>query len=421
MNSLFESHTKALNAELTKATGCTEPIALAFCAAYARDLLDGFPRHITVHCSGNIIKNVKSVTVPHTGGRKGIETAVLAGMISGGSQKGLEVLADFTSQSIDLLGALLGKKGLIEIRPLDTKKTLHVILESATDTQQVSVELVDEHTNIGRVTKNGRLIKDGSTGEKAVESYDTTGWSVATILEYAEAVDLSAVRDNLQAQIDCNTSIAAVGLDGGWGTGLGKIILDGASPNRLYKAAAVAGSDARMSGCPLPVVINSGSGNQGLTVSLPIIEYARVNSVEHEKLLRALCVSNLLALHQKAPIGRLSAFCGAVSAATAAVCGIAWLEGAGADVISLLIVNSLGTIGGMVCDGAKASCSAKISAALDAAFSAYDMARLGKGFADGEGIVRGDADSTIMAVGAMAAKGMVETDRVILDLMVGRR
>ena len=419
MNSLFKSYAEAINSELTKATGCTEPIALAFCAAYARDALGALPQHITAHCSGNIIKNVKSVTVPHTGGRKGIETAVLAGMIAGGSEKGLEVLSEFTDAQIEQLAQLLHSEGLIEVKPLDTDKTLHVIIEAETDSDKLSVELVDEHTNIGRVVKNGRVIKDGESGGKTVETYDTEGWSVASILQYAETADLDAVRGTLDAQIECNSAIAAIGLQGGWGTGLGKIIMDGDSPRKLCKAAAVAGSDARMSGCPLPVVINSGSGNQGLTVSLPVIEYAKAKGISHEKLLRALCVSNLIALHQKAPIGRLSAFCGAVSAATAAVCGIAWLDGADYGVISQLIINSLGTIGGMVCDGAKASCSAKISAALDAAFSAYDMARLGKGFADGEGIVKNSVDKTVLAVGAMAAKGMVGTDKVILELMVG--
>ena len=414
-------YTKFLHEELLPAMGCTEPIAIAYGAAYARKVLGKDAERYEVECSGNIIKNVKAVTVPQTGGLKGIETAVLAGAIGGDADKELEVLTTVTDEDIKAI-----KKGLedkiVTVKLLDSVHSLHIIVHAFAGGDSVSVEIIDTHTNVGNVTKNGQLVHERAEVAVGDDTAERRALNLADILSYGNQVNLDDVKDLLERQISYNTAISQEGLTGKWGAAVGKTLLEncGTSVRTRAKAAAAAGSDARMNGCAMPVVINSGSGNQGMTVSLPVVEYAKELGVSPEKLLRSLCVANLVAIHQKTDIGRLSAFCGAVSAATGAVAGIAYMEGASYDVIAQTIVNSIANVGGMVCDGAKSSCAGKIASALESAFLGYELAKQGRGFFDGEGIVKADVEATIASVGRMASAGMLGTDKEILNIMIDR-
>ena len=413
-------YTKILREELVPAMGCTEPIAIAYGAAYARKVLGKPAERYEVECSGNIIKNVKAVTVPQTGGLKGIEAAVLAGAIGGNADRELEVLSTVTEADLQEIRRGLEQR-IVTVRPLDSSHTLHIIIHAHAGADSVCVEIIDTHSNVGRVVKNGRVIHQRVEVAAQDDVSERRALNVADILDYADQVDLELVRDVLERQISYNSAISQEGLSGKWGAAVGKTLLDtcGTGIRVRAEAAAAAGSDARMNGCAMPVVINSGSGNQGMTASLPVIEYARELGASHEKLLRALCVSNLMTIHQKTDIGRLSAFCGAVSAATGAAAAVAYMEGAGYAVIAQTIVNSLANVGGMVCDGAKSSCAAKIVSALESAFLGYELAKRGRGFFDGEGIVKDGVEATIASVGRMAGTGMRSTDKEILDIMVG--
>ncbi len=413
-------YTSILKEELLPALGCTEPIALAYGAAYARKLLGKVPTAYRVQCSGNMIKNTKAVTVPQTEGMRGIEAAVLSGAIGGDPERKLEVLTSVTHAHLEEVKKAL-EAGIVTVEPLDTTHTLHIIIRVEADGEYASVEIIDTHTGLGNVEKNGQVIHQRQTGGGGGGVHtDRSSLSVKGVLDFAASVDLEEVREVLERQIAYNSAISEEGLVNDWGASVGKTLLEysGQDIRTQLKAAAAAGSDARMSGCTLPVIINSGSGNQGITVSMPVILYAKHIGASHEKLLRALCVSNLMAIHQKTGIGRLSAFCGAVSAATGAAAGIAWLDGAEYDVIAQTITNSLGNVGGMVCDGAKASCAAKIASALESALLGYEMAKEERGFVDGEGIVKADVEGTIASVGRMAAVGMHSTDQEILHIMV---
>ena len=413
-------YTKFLHEELVPAMGCTEPIAIAYGAAYARKVLVKPAERYEVECSGNIIKNVKAVTVPQTGGLKGIEAAVLAGAIGGDADRELEVLS--TVNQADLCEIRRGlEERVVAVKPLDSTHTLHIIIHAFAGGDSACVEIIDTHNNVGKVVKNGQVIHQRVEIAAQDDISERRTLNMEDILEYADRVDLTLVRDVLERQINYNSAISREGLGGKWGAAVGKTLLDtcGAGIRVRAEAAAAAGSDARMSGCAMPVVINSGSGNQGMTVSMPVITYAKELGVSHEKLLRALCVANLVAIHQKTDIGRLSAFCGAVSAATGAAAGIAYMEGASYAVIAQTVVNSLANVGGMVCDGAKPSCAAKIVSALESAFLGYELAKRGRGFYDGEGIVKADVEATIASVGRMASVGMRSTDREILNIMIG--
>ena len=413
-------YTKFLHEELVPAMGCTEPIAIAYGAAYARKVLGKPAERYEVECSGNIIKNVKAVTVPQTGGLKGIEAAVLAGAIGGDADRELEVLS--TVNQADLCEIRRGlEERVVAVKPLDSTHTLHIIIHAFAGGDSACVEIIDTHNNVGKVVKNGQVIHQRVEIAAQDDISERRTLNMEDILEYADRVDLTLVRDVLERQINYNSAISREGLGGKWGAAVGKTLLDtcGAGIRVRAEAAAAAGSDARMSGCAMPVVINSGSGNQGMTVSMPVITYAKELGVSHERLLRALCVANLVAIHQKTDIGRLSAFCGAVSAATGAAAGIAYMEGASYAVIAQTVVNSLANVGGMVCDGAKPSCAAKIVSALESAFLGYELAKRGRGFYDGEGIVKADVEATIASVGRMASVGMRSTDREILNIMIG--
>ncbi|MDD3165592.1 MAG: L-serine ammonia-lyase, iron-sulfur-dependent, subunit alpha [Oscillospiraceae bacterium] len=416
---IVQKYTDILFRELKPAMGCTEPIAIAYAAARARRLLGMEPVAYTVRCSGNIIKNVKAVTVPQTGGLRGIEAAVLAGALGGDADKELEVLSSVTDADRQKIRAQLAENR-VKVELLESTHTLHVILECTSGAETASVEIIDWHTNVGNEYHNGRLVHARAAAAACAQEDACACLTIARILEYADTVELDTVRQPLENQLRCNAAICEAGLTGTWGACVGKTQLR-VMPSEYGRlgAVAAAGSDARMNGCALPVVINSGSGNQGLAASMPVYEYAKLHDVPHARLLRALCVSNLTALRQKCDIGKLSAYCGAVCAATGAAAAIAYLEGASYEVIGGTIINSIATIGGMVCDGAKSSCAAKISCAVQCALGGYELAKCGNVFRDGEGIVGENVEQTISRIGRMASRGMQSTDEEILKIMVG--
>ena len=414
-----------LQEELVPALGCTEPIAIAYAGAHARALLGEIPDRVCIKSSGNIIKNVKSVTVPNSGNMKGIPAAAAIGIIGGNPDKGLEVLADITEADIARTKEFL-EKVPCKVSLLDTVASLHFIVEVFVGADSASVEIIHQHTNIVRTTKNGKDILsvpfDPASANAALT--DRSGLSVKKILEFADTIDLDRVRPILERQIDYNTRIAQEGLEHRYGINAGANLLKAAEAEQAVtlkiraQAAAAAGSDARMSGCTLPVVTNSGSGNQGLTASLPVIVFAEEKKLPHDKLLRGLLVSNLIAIHQKTRIGRLSAYCGAVSAGCGSGAAVTYLSGGSYEQVCETITNTLAVVSGIVCDGAKPSCASKIATSVDAALNAHYLAMQNRVFEPGEGIVKGDIEKTIAGVGAVAADGMRETDKVILRIMV---
>jgi L-cysteine desulfidase len=417
----YQNYVNILKEELIPALGCTEPIAIAYAAAKAREVLGVLPDKIIAECSGNIIKNVKSVIVPTTKNLRGIEAAAIIGAVGGDASKGLEVLAVINQSHLDQAKILI-EKGICEEKILDTSAKLHIIIRVFKDDENALVEIIHTHTGIVRIEKNGEVLLDVpySKEEDKRESTDRGCMNIEDILEFANTVDIADVRDVLSRQIEYNTAISYEGLHKIYGANIGMTLLSvyGDDVKVRAKAAAAAGSDARMSGCELPVVINSGSGNQGMTVSLPVIEYAKELSATTEELYRALCVSNLVAIHQKTKIGRLSAYCGAVSAATGAGAGISYLYGGGIKDISQTITNTLANVSGIVCDGAKPSCAAKIASSVDAALLACYMTMQGRGFNSGEGIVKDSIEGTIENVGKLAKNGMQVTDEEILRIMI---
>lgn len=414
-----------LQEELVPALGCTEPIAIAYAGAHARALLGKIPDRVCIKSSGNIIKNVKSVTVPNSGNMKGIPAAAAIGIIGGNPDKGLEVLADITEADIIRTKEFL-EQVPCKVSLLDTVASLHFIVEVFAGADSASVEIIHQHTNIVRTTKNGKEVMsvpfDPASANAALT--DRSGLSVKKILAFADTIDLNRVRPILERQIEYNTRIAQEGLEHRYGINAGANLLKAAEAERAVtvkiraQAAAAAGSDARMSGCTLPVVTNSGSGNQGLTASLPVIVFAEEKKLPHDRLLRGLLVSNLIAIHQKTRIGRLSAYCGAVSAACGSGAAVTYLSGGSYEQVCETITNTLAVVSGIVCDGAKPSCASKIASSVDAALNAHYLAMQNRVFQAGEGIVKGDIEKTIAGVGSVAADGMRETDKVILRIMV---
>ena len=414
-----------LQEELVPALGCTEPIAIAYAGAHARALLGKIPDRVCIKSSGNIIKNVKSVTVPNSGNMKGIPAAAAIGIIGGNPDKGLEVLADITEADITRTKEFL-EQVPCKVSLLDTVASLHFIVEVFGGADSASVEIIHQHTNIVRTTKNGKEVMsvpfDPASANAALT--DRSGLSVKKILAFADTIDLNRVRPILERQIEYNTRIAQEGLAHRYGINAGANLLKAAEAEQAVtvkiraQAAAAAGSDARMSGCTLPVVTNSGSGNQGLTASLPVIVFAEEKKLPHDRLLRGLLVSNLIAIHQKTRIGRLSAYCGAVSAACGSGAAVTYLSGGSYEQVCETITNTLAVVSGIVCDGAKPSCASKIASSVDAALNAHYLAMQNRVFQAGEGIVKGDIEKTIAGVGSVAADGMRETDKVILRIMV---
>ncbi len=416
----FTSYIDILNEELIPALGCTEPIAVAFAAAVARQTLGEIPRHMKVHCSGNIIKNVKGVVVPNSGNMRGIEIAALLGAVGGDAEKGLEVLAEINEHNRIQARNLL-EKNICEVKTLDTGEKLHIRIFASAGDHSSLVEIKHSHLNIVRIEKDGKALFSADAIREGTDRLtDRSCLNIADIVCFANNVSLPLVENIINMQIRFNTEISNEGLNNCYGANVGKTLLEcyGNDVCTRAKATASAGSDARMSGCTLPVVINSGSGNQGLTVSLPVIVYAKELKVPQEKLIRALLVSNLTAIHQKTRIGRLSAYCGAVSAACGSGAGIAFLFDASQQEIEQTIVNTLANTSGIVCDGAKPSCAAKIATSVDAAIMAFHLASKGRTFRCGEGLVKNTVEKTISSIGKLAQDGMRQTDKEILNIML---
>lgn len=424
MKDFYAFYDRILNAELKPALGCTEPIAIAFAAASARSYLNHMPERMSIRCSGNIIKNVKGVTVPNSSGMKGIETAALLGAVGGDASLALEVLSTVTDDNRKSVSELL-KKGICTVELAEGVAGLFIEVTAIFGKDSVSVTIENHHNEIARVRKNGEILfsakkgnKESGDDEESLKAY----LSVDGIIDYALNAPLKNVRSSLKAQWKYNEQIAEEGLSSSYGASIGRMLLknyDKRDVRIRARAKAAAASDARMSGCPLPVVINSGSGNQGLTVSLPVIEYGLDMGKSEDEILRALALSNLIAIHQKKYIGPLSAYCGAVSAAAGASAAIAFLHTHDEREISDAITNTLASVGGIVCDGAKASCAAKISSALEAAIMGFELADEQKSsFKGGDGLVKDDIENTIKTFGKVGKDGMRETDIEILHLML---
>lgn len=414
-----DAYCAILENELIAATGCTEPIAIAYAAAILRDTLGGVPERMRVLVSGNIIKNAKSVVVPGTGGRKGIAAAAAAGAIAGKAERLLEVIAEISDEQRERIGAYLLAKA-VEVACREDGFALDITVYGERAGENASVRVANEHTNVARVEKNGECVLERSLRENGAESAAPSCLNVQDIVTFADTVELSCVEAPLKRQIALNMAIAERGLKDAPGAGIGRVLLSGGAEDLITRARAMAaaGSDARMSGLEMPVVIVSGSGNQGITASVPVVVWAREKGYSEEKLLRALIVSNLVTVHQKTGIGRLSAFCGAVCAGCGAGAGIAYLEDGGYDAVAHTLVNALAIISGMVCDGAKASCAAKIATAVEAGILGYRMYTQNREFVSGDGIVVKGVDNTIRNVGRLAKDGMRETETEILQIML---
>ena len=418
-NKIYGQYLQILREELIPAMGCTEPIAMAYAAAKARQVLGEMPDKIDIVISGNIIKNVKSVVVPNTGGLKGITAAVAAGVTVGDADRQLEVLAGVREEDIHLIREFMDSCPMTVMKS-QSPKLLDIDLRLYKGTDCVRLRIADYHTNIVLIEKNGDVLLRLDDASDDGGETDRSVLSVKGIVEFAECVRIDDVRELLERQIAYNTAISQEGLTGEYGAPVGKTLLAtrGSDVRVRARAVAAAGSDARMSGCELPVVIVSGSGNQGMTASLPVIVYAQDMGADRDRLLRALVVSNLVTVHQKTPIGRLSAFCGAVSAGCGAAAGVAWLCEGSVDAVSATITNTLGMISGTVCDGAKPSCATKIASAVEAGLLGFDLYERGKGLCGGDGILKGDVEKTIESVGKLAREGMRETDSEILEIML---
>lgn len=419
---LYRGYIDILKEELHPAMGCTEPIAIAYAAAKARAALGKMPDRVHVEVSRNIIKNVKSVVVPNTGGLKGIEVAAVAGIVAGKEDKILEVIAETTSDELKTIRTFLDKTP-VKVTESTSDIIFDIVVSVWAGTKSASVQISYYHTNIVLIVKNGEVIykNDGCDDGESVNLTDRSILNVRDIIDFSETVDLKEVKDILEKQIACNMAIAEEGLKGDWGANVGSTLLKyfGDDVRTRAKAWAAAGSDARMSGCSLPVIIVSGSGNQGMTASIPVIVYAKELDASHERLLRALLVSNLITIHQKTGIGRLSAYCGAVSAGCGAAAGIAWLHGGKFEEIAHTVINSLATVSGIVCDGAKPSCAGKIAASVEGGLLGFYMCQNQQQFYQGDGLVAKCVENTIQNIGRLGREGMSETDKEIIRIMLG--
>lgn len=421
-SALYNNYLNILKHELVPALGCTEPIAIAYAAAKARQVLGCFPDTIEMYCSGNIIKNVKGVTVPNSGGQKGIDVAAILGAVGGNADKALEVLENITEEDIQKTKELVAKQ-ICSCSLVDGVANLYITAKMIQGEHYAEVTIINHHTNITKIVKDGEVLLDLPVeAEDEDAGVDKSLLTVKDILDFADSVKIEDIEEIIGRQIRMNSAIAQEGLDNNYGAQIGKTLMHvwGKSVTTRACARAAAGSDARMGGCSMPVVINSGSGNQGMTVSLPVIAYAEEWEVSKEKLYRSLVVSNLIAIHQKYYIGSLSAYCGAVSAACGAGAGITYMYGGSYHQVSLTIINTLGNVGGIVCDGAKPSCAAKIASSVDAALMAFHLSIQNKSFLPGEGIIKGDVEETIKSMGYIGRVGMRTTDTEILNVMIDR-
>ena len=420
-SAVYKTYVEILKRELVRAMGCTEPIAIAYCAAVARKALGTLPSEIDVAASGNIIKNVKSVIVPNTGGLRGIEAAAAIGALAGDAEAGLQVVSHVTPDEIAALPGYM-EQTAFSVSAAESEFLLDIEVTVRANGHFATVRAVQEHTNIVLVETDAGVLfskdPDEDTG-KDEGAPDYTLLNVADICEFADTCELDDVRPILERQLSCNCAIAEEGLRGNYGAGIGKVLLTayGDDVRTRARAYAAAASDARMNGCDLPVVINSGSGNQGITASLPVYIYAKELGASEEKLYRALLVSNLVTLHEKTGIGRLSAYCGAVSAGAGAGAGVAYLHGGGCREISHTIVNALAVTSGIVCDGAKSSCAAKIARAVEAGILGFEMFNCGKQFYGGDGLVANGVENSIANFSRLGRVGMRETDKEIIRMM----
>ena len=420
---LYKNYLDILKQELVPALGCTEPIAIACAAAKASRLLGSFPESLEMKLSGNIIKNVKGVTVPNSGGLKGIDIAAVLGMVGGNADKALEVLEKITPEHI-ARAKELASRGICTYSLAENVPNLYISAKAVCGGHYAEVVIAHQHTNIIKMEKDGEVLLDRTleAEEKTDDTVDRSRLTVKDILDFADQVRMEDIEEIISRQIRLNTAISQEGLDNNYGAQIGKTLMHvwGKSATTRACARAAAGSDARMGGCSMPVVINSGSGNQGITVSLPVIVYAEEWEVSRDKLYRSLVVSNLIAVHQKYYIGSLSAYCGAVSAACGAGAGITYMYGGTYEQVSLTIINTLGNVGGIVCDGAKPSCAAKIASSVDAALMAFHLSIQNKSFLPGEGLIKGDVEETIKSMGYIGRVGMKTTDTEILNVMIDR-
>ena len=417
----YQAYVQILKEELVPAMGCTEPIALAYAAAKAREVLGEIPDEVKVEASGSIIKNVKSVIVPNTNHLKGIPAAATAGIIAGKAEKDLEVIAEVTEEQIEEMKEFL-KTRKITVEHVDHGITFEIIVTVTKGDSYAMVRIANYHTNIVHIEKDHKVLLDIPVeGESEEGLTDRSLLDVEDIWDFINTVEIDDIREVIGRQIEYNTAIADEGLRGDYGENIGRVLLEtygDADVKVRAKARAAAGSDARMNGCELPVIINAGSGNQGMTCSLPVLEYAKELNSGEDKTYRALALSNLVAIHQKTGIGRLSAYCGAVSAGAAAGAGIAYLCGGGYEEVIHTVVNALAIVSGMVCDGAKASCAAKIAESVDAGILGYNMYIRGQQFYAGDGIVTRGVEATIHNIGRLGKDGMRETNEEIIKMMI---
>lgn len=419
-DALYQQYLNILHEELKPAMGCTEPIALALAGAKARALLGQLPQRVELAVSGNIIKNVKSVIVPNTGGLHGMAGAVCAGIVAGDAQAELQVISHVSEEQRQALKAYIDQLAL-NIRPSDSDLTFDIDLTVYHGAHKARLRIANHHTNVVYMEKDGEVLLDLPVEEASEDRLtDKSCLNIASIVDFAESVDIEDVRQCVGEQIRYNMAIAKAGLQGDWGANIGSVILSRQGQLLCKKAAAyaAAGSDARMSGCEMPVIILSGSGNQGITASVPVAVYAEEMGVNEETLLRAVTLSDLVTIHQKSGIGRLSAYCGAISAGCGAGAGIAYLQGGRAHAVAHTVVNAIAILSGTICDGAKPSCAAKIAAAVDAGILGCDMYWERQQFYGGDGIVTKGADNTVSNIGRLAREGMKETDKTILKIML---
>lgn len=421
---IYQNYVRILKEELIPAMGCTEPIAIAYASAKAREVLTEIPDHVEIEVSPNIIKNVKAVVVPNTNGLKGIASAAAAGIIGGDASKRLEVIASVTEEDKQKMKKFL-EEAQFTIRAVESGIVFDIIVALSKGEHSSLVRIAQYHTNIVRIEKDHEVLFDEEGGQQEKKNQDVgladkSLLNIHDILDFADTCAIEDIRPILDPMIECNGRIAEEGLKNNWGANIGSTLLkfNGNDVKWRAIAKAAAGSDARMSGCELPVIINSGSGNQGITASVPLMEYAAEIHATKEKLYRSLAVSNLIAIHEKTGIGVLSAYCGAVSAGCAAGAGIAYLCGGDENAVNHTLVNSLVIVSGIICDGAKPSCAAKIASAVQAGIFGYEMWQNGQQFRYGEGIVNSCVESTITNVARLGREGMAETDKEIVRIML---
>lgn len=414
----FDVYNAALADELLPAMGCTEPIALAYAGAICAKRLGGFPETIRIEVSRNIIKNVKSVVVPNTEGLRGIEAAVVAGLVSARPEAALEVLSGVTPDEKKEIHERLASQKM-EVVPSDEPDVFFIRLTTTRAGKTVTVVIRTSHTNVTRIEEDGEAVFLKNDHAEEVEAPEL--WHVSELIRAARTMPLDVSRPLLERQIAANMAIAEEGLKTPWGAGVGRVILsrNPEDPAVRARAWAAAASDARMNGCELPVVIVSGSGNQGITASVPVVIFAQSLKSSEEELLRAVLLSDLVTIALKQGIGKLSAYCGAVSAGCGAGAGIAMLKGYADNEIADVVSNALATTSGLICDGAKSSCAAKIAMSVEGALMALDMVAQEKVFREGDGIVQHTVDETAEAVGRIASRGMVTTDKEIIRVMLG--